>query len=164
MEEVAIGMAKSIRTESGQLYDVTSACETSPLSSCQDGATRPSTGDDKTKQRSESRRTSAAGSALDYFYSVLGVPYAYQIKLRDQGAYGFLLPERDIIPTGREASKAVEYLGKFLAGDKGIEEKGIHDDIELSHLTGQNSFVKHNRRTAGDLTVVDDVPSKLKHR
>ena len=77
---------------------------------------------------------------LDYFYHELNVPYAYQIKLRDTGAYGFLLPEDNIIPTGKEASKAVEYLGRFLAGDKGIEEHGIHDNTKLSHPRDQNGF------------------------
>lgn len=61
------------------------------------------------------------GSAIDWFYHEMGVRYSYQIKLRDTGSYGFLLPKDNIIPTGEEAFNAVKYFGDFLLGNKGIE-------------------------------------------
>jgi extracellular matrix protein 14 len=44
------------------------------------------------------------------------VKYTYQLKLRDRGTYGFLLPRDHIVPTGKEVFDAVIYFGKFLGG------------------------------------------------
>ncbi|KAL8695064.1 MAG: hypothetical protein Q9218_000432 [Villophora microphyllina] len=115
LEELAIGMAKAIRQSqsNGEQYSVTSACEGGIES------TDSVNGNNK-----------GSGSPLDYFYHELGVKYAYQIKLRDTGSYGFLLPSRDIVPTGKEAFAAMKYLGKFLMGDKGIEEEKEKMDVK----------------------------------
>lgn len=122
LEELAIGLAKAIRVTNGQTYGVTSACEGSvTISRSQKGCKGGS-------QKSNEERTlwprmeTGGGSALDWFYHELKVAYAYQIKLRDTGSYGFLLPNHNIVPTGKEAFRAVEYFGQFLTGNKGIEK------------------------------------------
>ncbi|KAL8858464.1 MAG: hypothetical protein Q9178_004962 [Gyalolechia marmorata] len=109
LEELAIGIAKAIRVTHGEEYRVTAACESS-------------VGVENQKNRKFwPRMESGGGSALDWFYHELKVKYSYQIKLRDTGSYGFLLPSRNIVPTGKEAFNAIQYMGHFLLGNKGIE-------------------------------------------
>lgn len=115
LQECAIGLAKAIRLTKGSIYGVTSACEGSVIAS---EAETPPGKDDKSAWP---KLESSGGSALDWFYHELQVPYSYQIKLRDTGSYGFLLPASNIVPTGKEALAAVKYLGSFLLGNKGIE-------------------------------------------
>jgi extracellular matrix protein 14 len=47
--------------------------------------------------------------------------YSYQVKLRDTGSYGFLLPKEQIVPTGEEMLSALKYFGDYLLGNNGIE-------------------------------------------
>lgn len=111
LEELAVGLAKAIRISSGEVYGITSAC---------DGSV---TVKDKANKNREvyPRIESGGGSALDWFYHEMRVRYAYQIKLRDTGSYGFLLPAENIVPTGKEAFNAVMYFGNYLLGNKGVE-------------------------------------------
>uniref|UniRef100_A0A2K6S9L6 Carboxypeptidase B2 n=1 Tax=Saimiri boliviensis boliviensis TaxID=39432 RepID=A0A2K6S9L6_SAIBB len=51
----------------------------------------------------------APGGADDWLYD-LGIKYSFTIELRDTGKYGFLLPERYIKPTCREAFAAVSKI------------------------------------------------------
>lgn len=101
LEELALGLAKAIRLSSGNGYDVLAACE---------GNVAPIKGEKVLLPMVEEQ----GGSALDWFYHEMHVKYAYQIKLRDRGTYGFLLPRENIVPTGREVLEAVMYLGQFL--------------------------------------------------
>jgi extracellular matrix protein 14 len=73
------------------------------------------------------RLESSGGSALDYFYHDLKVKYSFQIKLRDTGSYGFLLPRTAIAPTGEEALDAVLYFGRFMMGHVGLAEAPSKD-------------------------------------
>ncbi|KAI2643260.1 hypothetical protein GGS21DRAFT_541992 [Xylaria nigripes] len=103
LEEVAMNLAKHMRLSRGESYTVASACE---------GAVMNSPG-----PLVEAR----GGSAIDYFYHRLGAHYSYQLKLRDTGSYGFLLPSDNINPTGEEVFHAMKYLGDFLLGNNGRE-------------------------------------------
>ncbi|KAK3109428.1 putative metallocarboxypeptidase ecm14 [Teratosphaeriaceae sp. CCFEE 6253] len=128
LEEVGMGMGKAIRVASGHNYRVMSACEgnLAPASSNTDdsreSADRP--------RGAWPRMEAAGGSALDYFSGALGVRYAYQVKLRDRGTYGFLLPRGEIVPTGREALAAVLHLGGFLTELYGAGGAGVVEEEE----------------------------------
>jgi extracellular matrix protein 14 len=102
LEELALGLVKAIHQVNGEKYGVTSACEGSV------GA------HDVDWHRIES----GGGSMLDYFHHEVNVRYAYQIKLRDTGSYGFLLPSKNIVPTGKEAFAAVTYFGTYFQGKR----------------------------------------------
>ncbi|KAI9675319.1 MAG: putative metallocarboxypeptidase ecm14 [Caeruleum heppii] len=110
LEELALGLAKAIRLSNGEHYGVTSACE---------GTVTMALGG---KKMLHPRLETGGGSALDWFYHEMRVRYTYQLKLRDTGSYGFLLPKENIIPTGEEALEAIKYFGKFLLSDFGLTE------------------------------------------
>jgi extracellular matrix protein 14 len=113
LEELAIGLAKAIRVSyKGHKYMVTSACEGNVIMS------KDSQG--KKDRVVLPRIESSGGSALDYFYHELKIKYSFQIKLRDTGSWGFLLPSDNIIPTGEEIVDAVRYLGRFMLGEIGM--------------------------------------------
>lgn len=132
LEELAIGIAKAIRLTNGHSYGVTSACEGSVLVENDENKTNAVNGKKKNPQRDEQdvwpRMESRGGSALDWLYHEIHVRYTYQIKLRDTGSYGFLLPSRDIVPTGKEAFSAVKYLGEFLLRNKSVGEVMMEDE------------------------------------
>ncbi|KAF1974190.1 hypothetical protein BU23DRAFT_505616 [Bimuria novae-zelandiae CBS 107.79] len=108
LQELAMGLGKAIRTSrKGHSYKVTSACEGNVAFS-------------KDGKKVFPRIETAGGSALDWFYHELGVKFSFQIKLRDTGSYGFLLPKDNIIPTGNEILDAVLYLGRFMLGEVGV--------------------------------------------
>ncbi|KAG8186227.1 hypothetical protein JTE90_008754 [Oedothorax gibbosus] len=43
-----------------------------------------------------------SGSASDWVYDIAGVRYSFSVELRDRGAFGFLLPRTEILPTSEE--------------------------------------------------------------
>lgn len=102
LEELGEGLAKAVRANRGSRYAVASACQGNVARSPLQGAT------------SLSRMEIGGGSALDWFYHELHVRHAFQIKLRDKGSYGFLLPKHHIIPTGIDILQAVLYFGESL--------------------------------------------------
>lgn len=140
LEELAIGLAKAIRVTNGEKYGVTSACEGSVMTTPTKKRPQSNIEKSKSEKRLWPRMETGGGSALDWFYHELKVSYAYQIKLRDTGSYGFLLPSKNILPTGKEAFKAVEYFGEYLMGNKGIEmsetETSFNDGAEVPKAKG----------------------------
>lgn len=93
--ELAWGMAKTIRLFSGKGYDVLPACID------RDSDLMPDLG---------------SGSALDYMYHNRAY-WAYQIKLRDTGSHGFLLPSKYIEPVGQEIYAGIKYFCHFILSD-----------------------------------------------
>lgn len=91
LQELGLGLAKAMRHVNDEFYTVGSACEGSVGSELNRGA------------------------ALDWVYHDMQVKYAYQLKLRDNGNYGFLLPSKAIVPTGEEVLAAATFFGEFLA-------------------------------------------------
>jgi len=56
----------------------------------------------------------ASGSSVDYTYNA-GVLYSFAVELRDTGAYGFVLPPNQIIPSGEETYEALKlWAGEVL--------------------------------------------------
>merc|ERR1712227_957305 len=52
----------------------------------------------------------ASGAADDWYKGVLGSRFAFTVELRDTGAYGFVLPKEQIIPSGEELWAAMEVV------------------------------------------------------
>ena len=124
LEELGLGLAKAVHQASGELYGVTSACE---------GSVAP--GNQRKRDRKLwPRIESIGGTALDWMYHDMQAKYAYQIKLRDNGNYGFLLPSKHIVPTGEEVFSAVTFFGKYLLSNHGIEtidESPSSEDVKI---------------------------------
>ncbi|RPA70960.1 hypothetical protein BJ508DRAFT_420067 [Ascobolus immersus RN42] len=116
LEELAHLLAKSIRSASAETYTIGSACDASGFS-----ASSPEDDHDN----------GLSGSAIDWFHAKANVPYSYQIKLRDTGSYGFLLPREMIVPTGREMVGVVRTLGGWLLER---DEGGWRDELKRKDL------------------------------
>ncbi|KAI2602413.1 hypothetical protein GGR54DRAFT_503496 [Hypoxylon sp. NC1633] len=112
LEEVALNLAKHMRLSNGEVYTTTSACE---------GAVASRNVGDRTPNAHKVRVEGGGGSAIDYVFHEFGARYSYQIKLRDTGSYGFLLPGEYIIPTGQELYQAMKFFGDYLLGNNGHE-------------------------------------------
>jgi extracellular matrix protein 14 len=103
LEELGYGLQKAIRRAHGHVYEVLPACEGNAVAAGASG-----------KKTYLPQMENRGGSGLDWFYHEMHVRWAYQLKLRDRGTYGFLLPKEHIIPTGKEMVDAIMYFGEFL--------------------------------------------------
>ncbi|CAZ85373.1 unnamed protein product [Tuber melanosporum] len=108
LEELGFGLAKAIRLVSGEHYEVTSACEGTGFAKYQG--------------------TTGGGSMMDFFYAEDRIPYSYQIKLRDTGSYGFLLPRDHILPAGEESMNLLKHFGQFILDDRSPVQR--HGDLK----------------------------------
>lgn len=137
LEELALGLAKAIRvSRKGHDYKVTSACEGNVA------LTTATHANDSKKKIILPRIEAGGGSALDWFHHELRVKYAFQIKLRDTGSYGFLLPKEHIVPTGEEMLDAVLYFGRFMLGELGWAGTGAGARSERADGVAQVIFRK----------------------
>lgn len=93
--ELAYGLAKAIRWTSGKHFDVLPACE------------------DRDGLFSSKYGEGSGGSALDFMYHMHAI-WAFQVKLRDTGNYGFLLPKKYIMPVAKEMYNSFKYFGDFI--------------------------------------------------
>lgn len=93
--ELAYGISKSIRLQSGKTYNVLPACQDKDLDLMPD---------------------LGSGSALDFMYHNKAY-WAYQFKLRDSGSHGFLLPGKYIVPVGKEIFAGIRYFCHFVLND-----------------------------------------------
>jgi extracellular matrix protein 14 len=128
MQEVAMNIAKYMRLlGTGEYYSVGSACESSVASGISAS---------EAAQHAQKRRIEAGGgAAIDYFHHDLNARYSFQIKLRDTGSYGFLLPSDSIVPVGDEVFEAIRFLGDYMLGNNGIEmipERHEGDEQKMS--------------------------------
>ena len=137
LEELAVGLEKAIRVQSGVSYESMPACEGNVSL------------DKKAGKRTLLPRIEAqGGSALDWFYHEMQVRYSYQIKLRDRGTYGFLLPKENIVPTGREMLEALLYFGQFL--------QELYGTKDTSEIEMEKPTLNFDSEDSGDVNAVDD--------
>lgn len=130
LEELAAGIAKAIRIANGESYSVTSACEGAAV-----------VASEFADKEAAMRMESGGGSAIDWFYHDMGAHFSYQIKLRDTGSYGFLLPKEQIIPTGEEIFNAMKYFGDYLLGNNGIEKFTDETDTHRSEMNEEQDVL-----------------------
>lgn len=136
LEELAYGIAKTIRLTTGEIYSVSPACDAAMVM-------------DKSQSKLSRRRINeGAGSVMDWFYKDMKAHFSYQIKLRDHGLYGFLLPEEEIIPTAREMWFVLRYGADYLLGNNGIEmiKETTKDDDDEQDTTNQELRRRRMRR------------------
>ncbi|XBW38742.1 hypothetical protein QEN19_004329 [Hanseniaspora menglaensis] len=90
--ELSYGMSRAIRLKTGEKYQV--------MPSCKD-------------RGSDLIPGFGSGNALDYMYHSKAY-WAFQIKIRDLGERGFILPKKFIKPVGKENYAAVKHFCDFI--------------------------------------------------
>lgn len=128
LEELGEGIAKAIRLNHHERYKVAQACQGNVAVNSLSGT-----------KNVLSRMESGGGSALDWFYHEMRVRNAFQIKLRDKGSYGFLLPKDAIIPTGAEMLQAIEYYGRTLLEARSSDHGGGREQEQVMSARWRNS-------------------------
>ncbi|CAF4738334.1 unnamed protein product, partial [Rotaria sp. Silwood2] len=58
----------------------------------------------------------ASGGTIDWTFGKTNIIFSYAVELRDTGNYGFLLPEDQIVPTGKETLAGELALLKYIQG------------------------------------------------
>ncbi|KAI9553939.1 hypothetical protein GHT06_019210 [Daphnia sinensis] len=71
----------------------------------------------------------ASGSSIDWVKGAVGVKYTYTLELRDSGRFGFLLPARQIVPSGKETWVAIHASAVELA------KRTYGDDVQCPEPT-----------------------------
>ncbi|KAG2160429.1 hypothetical protein VTO58DRAFT_105149 [Aureobasidium pullulans] len=151
LQEVAAGLSKVMRLSGGRYYQSAPACE--------GNVGLVSTGDRQVFPRFET----GGGSFLDWFYHDLKVKYTYQVKLRDRGTYGFLLPRDHIVPTGKEVLDAVIYFGKLLSGQLDLTATE-EEQVELKQPLQQDEENMTAIDVDGEVEDDEDVMVELRRR
>jgi carboxypeptidase A1 len=54
------------------------------------------------------------GDSADYTYAVDNVTFSYAVELRDTGRNGFMLPAKEIIPSGEETFAAIKAMMGYI--------------------------------------------------
>jgi extracellular matrix protein 14 len=147
LEELGYGLQKAIRRAHGHVYEVLPACEGNAV-------TAGALGKKSYLPQMENR----GGSGLDWFYHEMHVRWAYQLKLRDRGTYGFLLPKEHIIPTGKEMVDAIMYFGEFLQEAylmKGKAAVNENDDQSSASQREAEENNEENSKVSEDQAEID---------
>ncbi|CAF3428507.1 unnamed protein product [Rotaria socialis] len=58
----------------------------------------------------------ASGNTVDWTFGTANITFSYAVELRDTGEYGFLLPEDQIVPTGKETLAGELALLEYIEG------------------------------------------------
>lgn len=90
----------------------------------------------------------ASGASDDWVYGALHTPLSYTIELRDNGLYGFMLPENQIMGTVQESAVGVYCMVSYLVG-VGVCGQSV-DRIDNTHK------ISHSQNAPSSNVVFED--------
>ena len=73
------------------------------------------------------------GSSADWAYDTADIPCSYAVELRDEGRYGFLLPESEIKPVEEEMFAAFKKMADHVI-DGRCETKQLQELINCKKI------------------------------